>query len=129
MKCYISLVYEGEKGSYPDMGYMKQLGHNLEALIEKLYTEFYGGKTRTLVQKEFDFITTDSILQECIRILSLFGKYGRYYNLDIVAGSSQSPINPKEEWESLEASIEDIPPFLTILNRFIETIIREFILD
>ena len=21
MKCYISLVYEGEKGSYPDMGY------------------------------------------------------------------------------------------------------------
>ena len=112
MKCYISLVYEGKKGSYPDMKYMKRLGHNLEALLETLCIEFYGGKTRTYVQEEFDFITTDSTLQECIRILSLFGKHGRYYNLDIVAGSSQSPINPKEEWESLEASIEDITPFL-----------------
>ena len=112
MKCYISLVYEGEKGSYPDMGYMKRLGHNLEHLFEEICTKFYGGKARLLVQQEFNFITTDQTLQECIRILSLFGKQGRYYNLDIVAGSSQSPINPKEEWESLEASIEDITPFL-----------------
>ena len=112
IKCYIALVYEGEKGSYPDMGYMKQLGHDLEALLEKLCTEFYGGKTRPFVQQEFDFITTDQTLQECIRILSLFGQKGRYYNLDIVAGSSQSPIDPEEEWKSLEASIEDITPFL-----------------
>ncbi|MYB56026.1 MAG: hypothetical protein F4X51_06525 [Gemmatimonadetes bacterium] len=112
MKCYIALVYEGKKGSYPDMGYMKQLGHDLEALLEKLCTEFYGGKARPLVQQEFDFITTDQTLQECLRILSLFGQKGRYYNLDIVAGSSQSSINPREEWESLEAGIEDIIPFL-----------------
>ena len=112
MKCYISLVYEGQKGSYPDEKYMKRLGHDLKALLKKICTEFYGGKTRPLVQQEFDFITTDSTLQECIRILSLFGKQGRYYNLDIVAGSSQNPINPREEWESLEASIEDITPFL-----------------
>ncbi|MYF18075.1 MAG: DUF2511 domain-containing protein [Gemmatimonadetes bacterium] len=112
MKCYISLVYEGQKGSYPDEKYMKRLGHDLKALLNKICAEFYGGKTRPLIQQEFDFITTDSTLQECIRILSLFGKQGRYYNLDIVAGSSQSPINPREEWESLEASIEDIKPFL-----------------
>lgn len=112
MKCYISLVYEGENGSYPDRKYMIGLGHDLEALLNKLCTEFYGGKTQPLVQQEFDFITTDQTLQECIRILSLFGKHGRYYNIDIVAGSSQSPINPREEWESLEASIEDITPFL-----------------
>ena len=112
MKCYISLVYEGQKGSYPDEKYMKRLGHDLKALLKKICTEFYGGKTRPFVQEEFEFITTDPILQECIRILSLFGKQGRYYNLDIVAGSSQSPINPRVEWESLEASIEDITPFL-----------------
>ena len=112
MKCYISLVYEGEKGSYPDKRYMQRLGHNLEHLLKKICTKFYGGKTRLLVKQEFDFLTTDQTLQECIRILSLFGQKGRYYNLDIVAGSSQNPINPKEEWESLEASIEDITPFL-----------------
>ena len=112
MKCYISLVCEGQKGSYPDMGYMIGLGHDLEALLEKICTEFYGGKTLPFVNEEFKFITTDPILQECLRILSLFGKKGRYYNIDIVAGSSQSPINPREEWESLEASIKDILPFL-----------------
>ena len=112
MKCYISLVYEGEKGSYPDMGYMKQLGHNLEALLKRICTEFYGGKARLLVQQEFDFITTDQTLQECIRILSLFGKYGRYYNLDIIAGSPHSPIDPEAEWENLELSIGDITLFL-----------------
>lgn len=111
MKCYISLVYEGEKGSYPDLEYMKRLGHNLEHLLEKICTEFYGGKTRPYVQKEFDFITTDQTLQECIRILSLFGQKGRYYNLDIVAGSPHSPIDPEAEWEGLELSIGDITPF------------------
>ena len=112
MKCYISLVYEDQKGSYPDMKYMKQLGHNLEALLEKLCTEFYGGKARPFVQKEFDFITTDPILQECIRILSSFGQKGRYYNLDIVAGSPHSPIHPEAEWAILESHLGDITPFL-----------------
>ena len=112
MKCYIALVYEGRNGSYPDMKYMKQLGHDLEALFKKICTDFYGGKTRPFVQEDFDFITADPILQECIRILSLFGRKGRYYNFDIVAGSTDNPINPEEEWERLEARIEDGTPFL-----------------
>lgn len=112
MKCYISLVYEGREGSYPDMKYMKRFGHDLEVLLRKICTDFYGGKTRPLVQEEFDFMTTDPILQECIRILSLFGRKGRYYNLDIVAGSPDSPINPEDEWERLESSIEDSTPYL-----------------
>jgi len=40
MKCYISLVYEDRNGSYPDMAYMKSLGHDLEYLLEKLCTDF-----------------------------------------------------------------------------------------
>ena len=112
MKCYIALVYEGREGSYPDMKYMKDLGHDLEALFIKICTDFYGGKTRPLVQEEFDFIMTDQTLKSCIRILALFGQKGRYYNLDIVAGSPHSPINPEEEWERLESSIEDSTPYL-----------------
>ena len=145
MKCYIALVYEGRNGSYPDVKYMKQLGHDLEALFKKICTDFYGGKTRPFVQEDFDFITTDPILQECIRILSLFGRKGRYYNLDVVAGSTDNPINPEEEWERLEARIEDGTPFLNDpellyrdyyprvhsqliakLERFIRAIARQF---
>ena len=64
------------------------------------------------MQQEFKFITTDKELRECIRILSLFGKLGRYYNLDIVAGSPDNPIDPTKEWKALESSIEDPMPYI-----------------
>ena len=86
LKCYILLVHEGRHGSYPDNDYLKSLGHNLEELLKLIRTKFYGGTERPLVQQELDFITNDSVLQECIRILSLFGQKARYYNLDVVGG-------------------------------------------
>ena len=112
MKCYISLAYDGQHGSYPSRNYMKSLGHNLEHLHRRICTDFYGGRTRPFVQQEFDFITTDRILQECIRILSLFGKKGRYYNLDIVTGAADTSIDPTGEWKALELTVEDATPFL-----------------
>ena len=112
MKCYISLVYEGQHGSYPDRQYMLSLGHNLEDLLERICADFYGGNARPFVQKEFDFITTDRFLQQCIRILSLFGKKGRYYNLDVVTGSVETAIDPTGEWRELESKVENATPFL-----------------
>ena len=66
-----------------------------------------------LIQQEYTFISTDPVLHECIRILSLFGKKGRYYNLDIVTGAPQTPIDPKREWHALESSVEDPVPFIS----------------
>ena len=63
------------------------------------------------------FIRTDPILNNCVRILSLFGKMGRYYNLDVVAGSGHGPIDPKAEWEALESRVEDPMPYLDDLPR------------
>jgi hypothetical protein len=69
------------------------------------------------VQAEYDFITTDAVLADCVRILSLFGKFGRYYNLDVVAGSQHGPIDPKSEWETLESGIENITPYLIDMEK------------
>ena len=113
MKCYISLVHHGRSGSYPDTAFMKSLGHDLENLLDSICKHYYGGTTRPLIQQEYTFISTDSVLHECIRILSLFGKKGRYYNLDIVAGAAQTPIDPKSEWQALESSVEDPVPFIS----------------
>ena len=112
MKCYISAIHEGRNGAFPDMKYMKSLGHNLVRLLDEICNKFYDGTSSPLIQQEFAFITTDKELRECIRILSLFGKLGRYYNLDIVAGSPANPIDPKREWEALERSIEDPLPYV-----------------
>ena len=113
MKCYISLVYKGQNGSFPDKAFMISLGHDLVGLHGAICTNYYGGTTRQLVQQELPYLPTDHTRLECIRILSLFGRFGRYYNLDVVAGSPHSPIDPKSEWETLEGSVEDATPFLS----------------
>ena len=112
MKCYISLVSKGRNGSYPNQETMKALGHNLENLLFEIRSNFYGGKDRPLLRKEYDYISNDQLLQRCIRILSLFGNKGRYYNLDIVTGADLALIDPNHEWQALEAHIEDPPPFI-----------------
>lgn len=110
MKCYIILVYRSRHGSYPDT--LKGLGHNLEELLKEICDNYYGGKSRPLVQQEFEFVTKDSCAKDCIRILSVFGIYGRYYNLDVVTGSTKKLIDPRAEWEELENRVEDRTPYV-----------------
>jgi len=117
MKCYIAVVRKGRDGTYPDRDAMKSLGHDLKSLLKTICTEYYGGTQRLLVQQDLDFIRTDPVLKDCVRILSLFGKMGRYYNLDVVAGAGHSPIDPKREWEELESRVEDPIPYLGNMER------------
>lgn len=112
MKCYIALVRKGRHGAYPDEAAMRSLGHDLESLLETICTRYHGGTQRPLVQQDFEFVRTNPVLVDCVRILSLFGKKGRYYNLDVVAGAGHEPIDPKSEWEALESRVEDPIPYL-----------------
>ncbi|MDE0040365.1 MAG: hypothetical protein OXU77_22805 [Gammaproteobacteria bacterium] len=112
MKCYIAVVRKGRDGAYPDRKAMLALGHDLESLLGTICTEHYGGTERPLVQRDLDFVTTETVLNDCVGILSLFGKMGRYYNLDVVAGAGHGPIDPKGEWEALESRVEDPVPYL-----------------
>lgn len=114
MKCYILLVHAGSRGSYPNTVFLKSVGHDLNELLQLVCKDYYGGKNRPLIKEEFDYLTTDRILHECMRILSLFGMKGRYYNLDVVTDEADPClINPTEEWQDLESEIEDPGPYLS----------------
>ena len=117
MKCYIAVVRKGHDGTYPDRKAMQSLGHDLESLLETICTKHYGGTHRLLVRQDLDFIRTDPVQKDCVRILSLFGKKGRYYNLDVVSGARHEPIDPKVEWEALESRVEDPIPYLSDTER------------
>lgn len=112
MKCYIAVVCKGRNGTYPDRRAMRSLGHDLKDLLETICSECYGGTQRPLLQADLDFITTDTVLNDCVRILSLFGRMGRYYNLDVVAGDAREPLDPKSEWQELEKRVEDPVTYL-----------------
>ncbi len=117
MKCFISVVQHGRTGAFPDMNFMKNLGHNLEDLTAEIWQNYYGGRNRPFVDAEFNAITSDQHLNDAISVLSLFGRFGRYYNLDVVAGSPHNPVDPKAEWESLESRIESPTPYLSDMER------------
>ncbi|WP_145228878.1 hypothetical protein [Gimesia algae] len=112
MKCFICLVCEARNGSYPTFKYLKKLGHDLSSLNYKIYTEFYNTQNIQLLEEDLAYLKEDSSLHQIIHILSEFGKYARYYNLDVITGNQNIPINPTDEWEELEASIEDKTPYL-----------------
>ena len=114
MKCYIILVHTGRHGKWPDTVFLKQIGHDLTGLLQTICREYFGGTTRPLMRAELEFLKTDRILTECVRILSSFGEKGRYYNLDVITGS-QDPMlsDPKEEWEALESEVESPLPYVT----------------
>lgn len=117
MKCFISVVHRGRTGAFPDIAFMKSLGHNLDDLKHEIWQNYYGGHNRPFVSAEFDILTTDQHLIDAISILSRFGRFGRYYNLDVVAGSHHDPVDPKREWRELESRIESPVPYLADTER------------
>lgn len=112
MKCYLCLVYEARQGAYPNFQYVKSLGHDLEYLKEKILREAFDSTGIPLIQEDYDFVNSDEQLKRIICILSDFGKFGRYYNLDVVTGTTGRPIDPTANWKALERDIEDPRPYL-----------------
>ena len=112
MKCYILMVHAGRCGSYPGASFMKRIGHDLVGLLKLICNDYFGGTNRPLMKDELEFLRTDRILGECMRILSLFGKKGRYYNFDVVTDNQDQLLSdPKQEWEALESEVEDPLPY------------------
>jgi len=114
LKSYFCLVHEARNGAFPDVAFLKSIGHSLADAKEKLIDEYFDANGRPLLIADLDFLRNDALLDGIINILSEFGKMARYYNLDIVAGSPNPPINPSSEWERLETRIEDPSPYLTL---------------
>jgi len=118
MKCYICLVYEAKEGKYPDFKRLKNLGHNLSKLNEEIINNYFTDNNIPALKEDLLFLKEDKQLKTILKILSEFGKYARYYNLDVITGKSvQFSFNPKDEWEKLERSIEDPTPYLTLDNQ------------
>ena len=112
LKCYFCLVYEARNGTFPDKGFLKSIGHDLLDAKRMLIDDYFESHGIPLLTDDLDFLQNDSLLDEIIGILSEFGKMARYYNLEIVTGSPNPPIDPDSEWQQLETKIEDPSPYL-----------------
>ncbi len=105
MKCHVCLGYLEQNGDFPDFKYIKKLGHDLIKLKEHILNNFYSTENRPALERDLNYLQSHSDLSKVIFILSEFGKYARYYNLDIITNSTQPSIDAKSEWEQFEIEL------------------------
>jgi len=105
MKCHICLGYHEKHNNYPSTKIMKDLGHDLLKLIQKVCNNYFNTYHIPALLEDYKFLTTNSDLKEILDLLSEFGKYARYYNFDIITSNDSPNIDVKRSWQGFETKI------------------------
>lgn len=105
MKSYICLGYYNLNSSYPPLGYIKKLGHDLEGLKQKILSKYFDDQGKYYLIEDRKFLDTDTEFKNLLSILSEFGKMARYHNYDIISGNESPSINPRELWGNFEQHV------------------------
>jgi hypothetical protein len=109
MKCHICLGYLEQNNKYPDSRYLKKCGgrggHDLLELRKTLLSVYFATHNIPALTEDIDFLSNDKDLDQLIYLLSEFGKYARYYNLDVVTSAAKPSINVKQLWEEYENNL------------------------
>lgn len=149
MKAYICLGHFHKHQVLPEPKYIRGLGHDLEKLLKEIIDNYYFEYRRPQFELDNAFIRTDSDLKELLFILSEFGKLARYYNFDLITGSTNIGINTEESWKKFEEKIINLEDYekltnlnlshevyqkistyiITIFERYISALSRQFIFE
>jgi len=104
MKCIICLGHLEKYGEFPKPVLFKNtLGHNLITLKTHIIENYFQENSEAL-KCDLEYIRTDKDLEKLIVLLSEFGKYARYYNLNIVTGEEHPGEDVKTSWAAYEIS-------------------------
>jgi hypothetical protein len=109
MKCHICLGYHKQHMKYPDNKYLKGCGgrggHDLLELKKSILESYFSTHTIPVLQEDFELIKNDKDLELLLHLLSEFGKYSRYYNLDVITSAPKQSADVKKLWEDYETSL------------------------
>jgi len=104
MKCYICLGHYEKEGKFPEPKlFRNKLGHDLEKLKRHITENYFQENSKALTD-DLIFLRTDKDLEKLIKLLSEFGKFARYFNLNVVTGEINPGIDVKAAWEEYEDS-------------------------
>lgn len=105
MKCYICFGHHEKNNAFPLPKLIgTTLGHDLLKLKEHITNNYFQTLNRPALEDDL-VLMKDENLNQLLELLSEFGKYARYYNLDIVVGSKQSKRDIKTEWQKFMTDI------------------------
>lgn len=109
MKSFICLGYYEINNEYPDSVYLKKCagrtGHDLNELKNKILSNYFRSNEIPALEADKRFLKKDPDLNQLIKLLSEFGKYARYHNLDIITSKSKPSIDIESLWRKYEDQI------------------------
>jgi len=104
MKCYICFGHYEKVGEFPNPKlFRNKLGHDLIKLKKHITENYFQENSKALID-DLVFLKTDKDLEKLIELLSEFGKFARYFNLNVVTGEVDPGIDVKASWEEYETS-------------------------
>lgn len=125
MKCHICFGYHENNGGYPDTKFLKKCGgrngHDLLELKNKILESYFSINGIPVLIGDLECLSNDEDLNRLLYLLSEFGKYARYHNLDVITDANNPSINVKSLWEEYESSKLSANPELLNMVNSIET--------
>jgi len=104
MKCYICFGHYEKNGKFPEPELFRNtLRHDLVKLKRHIIENYFQVNSGAL-SEDLTFLKTDKDLDRLIELLSEFGKFARYFNLNVVTGEIDPGVDVKTFWEEYENS-------------------------
>lgn len=114
MKCHICVGYFEENGHYPDKKFLKKCGgregHDLLDLKNKILESYFNVFTIPALKSDHEYLLNEPGLEQLIFLLSEFGKFARYYNLDVITAATKPSVDVQSLWSSYEMDLIKTDP-------------------
>ncbi len=99
MKCYICFGHQEKHNSFPSPNLLaRKLGHDLLKLKEHITSNYFQTLSRPALEDDL-VLMKDKDLNHLLGLLSKFGGFARYYNLNVIVDEEKSNQDIKEEWQ------------------------------
>ena len=116
MKAYICLGHFHNHGRLPNHKYLKNLGHDLERLIDEILEKYYIDFSRPQFDLDNTFLRENTDIKKLLYILSEFGKVSRYHNFDLITDNAKIGVDTGKLWEDYENSILDRSDYKKLMD-------------
>lgn len=117
-KITLGLVSLDHDHRWPSKAEMQRRGHNLLEMHEAVLGELHArtADSTPYVRGLVEEVEKDQVVAPIVAALDLYGRGGRFYNLDELGGHSQ-PISPGAAWQEIEAAVLLDPAVQALFQR------------
>ena len=108
LKCHICYGFLEQNERLPSFNELKnsggRSGHDIQELLKEI-TQNYFEQPVLALKDDYTYIISNKRLKTLLELLSEFGKYSRYHNLDIVTGAEKPSRDVESEWRIFETDL------------------------